>query len=127
MNQVRHEVGAAQSPYSMVSRLFRNHLITFSGPFHALIDDSVNAILSQEPHWQVGYLQSVAIQHQGYKKDASGNKDKTKKALVAMKDYLRRHSQDPYLYSKLSALYVETGKINQGVELLNKGLNLIQF
>ncbi|MDJ0798525.1 MAG: glycosyltransferase [Calothrix sp. MO_167.B12] len=127
INLVRQEVGAVQSPYSMVSRLFRNHPdIRFSRPYHALVDDSAIAILRQEPHWQIGYLQGVAIQHQGYQQTAISQQNKTSKALVAMEEYLANTPQDPYVLSKLGGLYVETGKITQGVELLNKGLALLQ-
>lgn len=56
INLLREEVGAAQSPYSMVSRLFRRHPdIRFSRPYHAMIDDSVSQILISEPNWQIGY------------------------------------------------------------------------
>ena len=127
INLVRHEVGAVQSPYSMVSRLFRNHPdICFSRPYHALVDDSVIEILRQEPHWEIGYLQGVAIQHQGYQQDAISQKNKTTKALAAMEDYLASNPQDPYVYSKLGALYVEMSKITQGVELLEQGVALLQ-
>ncbi len=127
INLVRQEVGAVQSPYSMVSRLFRNHPdICFSRPYHALVDDSAIAILRQEPHWQIGYLQGVAIQHQGYQQTAISQQNKTSKALVAMEEYLANTPQDPYVLSKLGGLYVETGKITQGVELLNRGLALLQ-
>jgi tetratricopeptide (TPR) repeat protein len=127
INLVRHEVGALQSPYSMVSRLFRNHPdIRFSRPYHALVDDSVIDILRQEPGWEIGYLQGVAIQHQGYQQGVISQKDKTTKALAAMSDYLASNPQDPYVYSKLGALYAETGKVEEGIELLKKGLALIE-
>ncbi len=127
INLVRHEVGAIQSPYSMVSRLFRNHPnIHFSRPYHALVDDSVVEILRQEPDWVIGYLQGVAIEHQGYQQDAISQKNKTTKALAAMEDYLASNPQDPYVYSKLGALYVEMGKVTQGVELLEQGIALLQ-
>jgi len=127
INLVRHEVGATQSPYSMVSRLFRNHPdIHFSRPYHSLVDDSVIEILRQEPDWIIGYLQGVAIEHQGYQQDAISQKNKTTKALAAMEDYLASNSQDPYVYSKLGGLYVEVGKVNQGMELLEQGVALLQ-
>jgi glycosyltransferase involved in cell wall biosynthesis len=123
INLVRHEVGAEQSPYSMVSRLFKNHPdISFSRPYHALVDDSVSAILAKEPDWQVGYLPEVAILHEGYQKNAIAQQNKYAKAQAAMESFLVNHPDDPYVCSKLGALYVQTGKIAQGFELLIKGV-----
>jgi tetratricopeptide (TPR) repeat protein len=123
INLVRHEVGAEQSPYSMVSRLFKNHPdISFSRPYHALVDDSISAILAKEPDWQVGYLPEVAILHEGYQKNAIAQQNKYAKAQAAMESFLGNHPDDPYVCSKLGALYVQTGKIAQGLELLIKGV-----
>lgn len=123
INLVRQEVGAAQSPYSLVSRLFRNHPnICFSRPYHALVDDSVSQIMSQEPQWQVGYLPEVAISHAGYQKKAIAQGDKFSKAQVAMEGFLAAHPTDPYVCSKLGALYIQTGLVAQGIELLERGL-----
>ncbi|MEA5503229.1 glycosyltransferase [Halotia wernerae UHCC 0503] len=124
INLIRQEVGAAQSPYSLVSRLFRKHPnIRFERPYHALVDDSVSVILKQEPHWQVGYLQGVAILHKGYQKSAIAQNNKYAKAQAAMTEFLSTHPDDPYVCSKLGALYVEIGKITLGLELLKRGLN----
>ncbi|MBW4635516.1 MAG: tetratricopeptide repeat protein [Iphinoe sp. HA4291-MV1] len=123
INLLRHEVGAEQSPYSLVSRLFRNHPeIRFSRPYHALVDDSVSEILSKESHLQVGYLEGVAILHTGYQKSAISQQDKFTKAQAAMEEFLASHPHDPYVCSKLGALYVETGKIIQGIKLLALGV-----
>lgn len=123
INLVRHEVGAEQSPYSLVSRLFRNHPeIRFTRPYHALVDDSVAAILTKEPHWQIGYLQGVAILHKGYQKSAIAENNKHAKAQAAMEQFIAANPYDPYVCSKLGALYVEAGKINQGIELLKRGV-----
>ncbi|WP_337886242.1 tetratricopeptide repeat protein [Fischerella thermalis] len=123
INLVRQEVGAVQSPYSLVSRLFRHHPeIYFSRPYHALVDDSVTEILSKEPQWEVGYLQGVAILHSGYQKDVIDQNNKYAKAQAAMEQFLATHPDDPYVCSKLGALYVETGKISEGVELLVRGV-----
>ncbi len=123
INLVRQEVGAEQSPYSMVSRLFRNHPhICFSRPYHALVDDSVSVILTKEPNWQVGYLSEVAILHEGYQKNAIAQQNKYVKAQAAMEGFLVNHPDDPYVCSKLGALYVQTGKIAEGLELLFKGV-----
>ncbi|MCC5601624.1 glycosyltransferase [Nostoc favosum] len=123
INLVRHEIGAEQSPYSLVSRLFRNHPdIRFDRPYHALVDDSVSAIINKEPHWQVGYLPGVALLHVGYQKSAIAQNNKYAKAATAMEGFLATHPDDPYVCSKLGALYVETGKITQGMELLRRGI-----
>ncbi len=124
INLVRQEVGSTQSPYSLVSRLFRNHRnIYFDRPYHALIDDSVTAILHQEPHWQVGYLPGVAILHSGYQKAIINEQNKYTKAATAMEEFLANHPNDAYVCSKLGALYMQMGKIALGMELLNRGLN----
>ena len=123
INLLRQEVQAAQSPYSLISRLFRNHPnIYFSRPYHALVDDSVSLILSQEPQWRVGYLPEVAILHEGYQKGAIAQRDKFSKATQAMEGFLASHPTDPYVCSKLGALYVQTGSVTQGIELLERGL-----
>ncbi|WP_196514060.1 tetratricopeptide repeat protein [Nostoc sp. NZL] len=124
INLVRHEIGAEQSPYSLVSRLFRNHPdIRFDRPYHALVDDSVSEILTKEPHWQVGYLPGVALSHVGYQKSAIAQNNKYAKAATAMEGFLATHPDDPYVCSKLGALYVETGKVSQGMELLRRGIS----
>jgi glycosyltransferase involved in cell wall biosynthesis len=124
INLVRQEVGAEQSPYSLVSRLFRNHPdIRFDRPYHALVDDSVSEILTREPHWQIGYLPGVALSHVGYQKNAIAQNNKYGKAATAMEGFLATHPDDPYVCSKLGALYVETGKITQGMELLRRGIS----
>lgn len=127
VNLVRQEVGAEQSPYSLVSRLFRNHReIRFDRPYHALVDDSVTVILQKEPQWQIGYLEGVAILHAGYQKSAIAENKKYAKAQATMEGFLAIHPHDPYVCSKLGALYVEVGKIDQGMELLKRGIAACQ-
>jgi glycosyltransferase involved in cell wall biosynthesis len=124
INLLREEIGAQQSPYSLVSRLFRNHpSISFSRPYHALVDDSISLLIEKEPQWQVGYLQDVAIIHTGYEKAVISQKSKYARAQAAMEGFIANHPNDPYVCSKLGALYVESGKIQQGVELLKRGIN----
>ncbi|QLE59333.1 tetratricopeptide repeat protein [Nostoc sp. TCL26-01] len=123
VNLVRQEVGAEQSPYSLVSRLFRHHPeIRFERPYHALVDDSVTVILEKEPEWQIGYLPEVAILHAGYQKSAIAQNNKYAKAQATMETFLATHPHDPYVCSKLGALYVEVGKIDKGMELLKRGI-----
>lgn len=123
VNLVRQEIGAAQSPYSLVSRLFRRHPeIQFSRPYHAMVDDSVAAILQREPRWQVVELPDVAILHDGYQAVAIASRDKLQKARMTMERFLAKHPGDPYVCSKLGALYVQINKVNYGIELLERGL-----
>jgi len=123
INLIRQEIGASQSPYSLVSRLFRNRLdIRFSRPYHAMVDDSVAEILHREPKWKIASLPDVAIWHSGYQKDAIAAKGKFQKAQAAMERYLAYYPNDAYACSKLGALYVETGQIGRGINLLTRGL-----
>lgn len=126
INLVRQEIGAVQSPYSLVSRLFRNHPeLYFSRPYHALVDDSVMEILRREPRWRIGSIPEIAIAHYGYSADAIAERNKQQRACEAMESYLKQHTDDPYLGSKLGALYVQLGKLSAGIELLEKGLKQV--
>lgn len=123
VNLVRQEIGATQSPYSLVSRLFRKHPdIHFTRPYHAMIDDSVAQILQQEPQWQIQSLPQIAILHEGYQPGAIASRDKLARAEAAMSSYLADYPNDAYVCSKLGALYVQQGRVKDGVELLQRGL-----
>ncbi|NDJ17746.1 tetratricopeptide repeat protein [Myxacorys almedinensis A] len=126
INLLRHEVGASQSPYSMLSRLFRRHPdIAFTRPYHAMIDDRVAELLQREPNWRVGHLPEVAILHEGYRSDVIAARDKFNKARITMEGFLETHPHDPYVCSKLGALYVQIGQVETGLELLRRGLRAI--
>jgi tetratricopeptide (TPR) repeat protein len=123
INLVRQEVGASQSPYSLVSRLFRRHPgLYFSRPYHAMIDESVEHVLSQEPHWQIGSLEDVALLHDGYRAGVIAERNKFATAQAAMESFLTTHPDDPYACSKLGALYLEQGEVDRGRALLELGL-----
>ncbi|MEB3211385.1 MAG: tetratricopeptide repeat protein [Leptolyngbyaceae bacterium] len=123
VNLVRQEIGAAQSPYSLVSRLFRNHPdVRFTRPYHAMVDDSVAELLNRESHWKIQELSGVAILHDGYQAEAIANRNKLQNARLTMERYLSHHPGDPYVCSKLGALYVELGRPTYGIELLERGL-----
>ncbi|WP_373537450.1 tetratricopeptide repeat protein [Microcoleus sp.] len=123
INLIRQEIGASQSPYSLVSRLFRNRPdIRFSRPYHAMIDDSAAEILQREPTWKIASLPDVAIYHSGYHKNAIAAKNKFQKAQAAMERYIAYYPNDAYACSKLGALYVESGQIGRGINLLTRGL-----
>lgn len=123
VNLIRQEIGATQSPYSLVSRLFRKHpKIRFTRPYHAMIDDSVTAILQQEPQWQIQSLPQIAILHEGYQPGVIASRDKLARAEAAMSSYLADYPHDAYVCSKLGALYVQQGRIQDGIALLQRGL-----
>lgn len=123
VNLIRQEVGASQSPYSLVSRLFRRHsAVHFSRPYHSMVDDSVSELLQREPEWQIVSLPDVAILHYGYQPGAIASRDKFARAQAAMEGFLAIHPTDSYACSKLGALYVQTGQLSQGIELLERGL-----
>ncbi len=123
INLLRYEVGANQTPYSMVSRLFRKHPeIKFCRPYHAIVDDSISEILRKEPDWQIGHLEAVAILHEGYQQEVINKHNKFAKAQAAMEEFIAANPNDPYVCSKLGALYVESGKVVQGIGLLQRGI-----
>ncbi|MFW6358138.1 MAG: tetratricopeptide repeat protein [Chroococcales cyanobacterium] len=113
INLVRQEVGASQSPYSLVSRLFR---------YHAMIDDSVTQLLEKESHWQIVNLTTVAILHDGYQSDAIASLNKLAKAQSAMESFISENPNDPYVCSKLGGLYVQKGETEKGIDLFKRGL-----
>ncbi|MDJ1169718.1 tetratricopeptide repeat protein [Roseofilum sp. BLCC_M154] len=124
INLIRHEIGATQSPYSLVSRLFRNHpQVQFTRPYHAIIDDSVEALLKHEPHWKIASLPAIAIDHYGYQPSIIAAQNKAERAKLAMEGYLRDHPGDPYTCSKLGALYSQMGEVKLGIELLESALS----
>ena len=123
VNLIRQEIGADQSPYSLVSRLFRRHPnLEFKRPYHAMIDDSVEQILQQEPDWKIVTIDSVSILHDGYQADLIVSRDKVTKARQTMERFLKSNPTDPYVCSKLGALYCDAGEISKGKMLLERGL-----
>lgn len=123
VNLVRQEVGAVQSPYSLVSRLFRRRSeIRFQRPYHELIDDSVAALLQQEPGWQVITLAPVALRHWGYQPGTLAERQKFTRAKTLLEKALAQQPNDAYLCSKLGALYLDSGQVEKGLVLLHRGL-----
>lgn len=126
-NLVRQEIGAAQSPYSLISRLFRRHPeIWFTRPYHAMIDDQVMALLQREPNWKIGSISEVAILHKGYQAEVIAGRDKVNQARSTMEGFLAAHPNDAYVCSKLGALYVQIGETAKGIELLERGLSTVE-
>ena len=120
---LREELGTLH-PHSQLSRVFRRHpAITFTHPYHELIDDSITALLQQEPHWQVIALPGVAIQHTGYQAATIAQRQKFDRARTIMESYLSAHPDDAYICSKLGALYADLGDPTRGLALLQQGLH----
>lgn len=123
INLLRQEVGAAQSPFSSVSRLFRRHAaIRWSRHYHAMVDDSVASLLEQEPHWQVLACGEPALVHEGYRPDLLAASGKAARLRQAMEAELAARPGDPYACAKLGALEVSQGQRARGIALLEEGL-----
>lgn len=123
VNLMRHEIGSRQSPYSLVSRLFRRHpALEFRRPYHESIDDSALELLAKEPHWQIIDLPGVAIFHQGYTSELLKKRSKSQRAKNLLEKAIKEDPQDPYLCSKLGALYFNIGEDKEGLKLLKQGL-----
>jgi tetratricopeptide (TPR) repeat protein len=123
VNLLRQEIGSASSPFSLVSRLFRNHpQLKFTRPYHAIIDDRVTELLQSESYWRIVDLPSIAINHYGYNIQVIAAKDKTIRAKIAMEKYFHDHPHDAYVCSKLGALYLQIGEEKKGIKLLKTGL-----
>lgn len=120
---LRHEVGASQSPFSLLSRLFRRHPgIRFHRPYHESVEDSVVALQALQPHWQVLTLPEVVIQHTGYGAERLQSRRKAERAERIMKAYWQQHPEDLYMASKLGALYLEIGEQQAGRALLEQAI-----
>jgi tetratricopeptide (TPR) repeat protein len=120
---LRQECGALQSPYSSVSRLFRRHpAIVWSRAYHALVDDSVEALLAREPHWRLLHCPEPALLHDGYRPERIARGAKAGRLREAMEAELRRTPADPYTCAKLGGLEISGGNLERGVALLQRGL-----
>jgi tetratricopeptide (TPR) repeat protein len=120
---LRQELGAAQSPYSSVSRLFRRHpAIRWSGRYHAMVDDSVAALQAAEPHWRIAQCPEPALLHSGYGAAFLADGSKARRLRQAMEAALEEQPGDPYACAKLGALLVQEGDRAAGMALLERGL-----
>lgn len=123
INLLRVELGASQSPYSSVSRLFRRHpSIRWSGAYHAMVDDSVAALLRDEPHWRVLECPEPAVLHDGYRPELLADGRKARQLRQAMEAELRRRPDDPYACAKLGGLELSEGRRERAIRLLRRGL-----
>jgi len=123
INLLRHERGAAQSPYSNVSRLFRRHpAIQWSRAYHSMVDDSVAELLQREPHWRIADCPEPALLHDGYRPELLSQGNKAQRLRAAMEAELERRPGDPYACAKLGSLEVAEGNRERGIALLQQGL-----
>ena len=123
INLLRQELGALQSPYSNVSRLFRRHpAIHWSRAYHSLVDDSVAELLQREPHWRIADCSTPALLHDGYRPELLASGDKARRLREAMENELQQRPGDPYACAKLGSLEVAEGNRERGLKLLRRGL-----
>jgi tetratricopeptide (TPR) repeat protein len=123
INLLRHERGAAQSPYSNVSRLFRRHpAIQWSRAYHSMVDDSVAELLQREPHWRIADCPEPALLHDGYRPELLAQGNKAQRLRAAMEAELEHRPGDPYACAKLGSLEVAEGNRERGIALLQQGL-----
>jgi len=126
VNLIRQEIGALQSPYSLVPRFFRNHLgLHFTRPYHETVVDSVIQLQQQQPHWQVVTLPMVALTHTGYTPDMIRRHQKLERARRIMARYLAEHPDDAYIGNKLGALYGQAGDWDRALPLLQRALKMV--
>ena len=123
INLLRHELGAAMAPYSNVSRLFRRHpRLRWSKPYHSMIDESVDALLKEEPGWRIANCTEPALLHEGYRPGLLAGSDKADRLRQSMESWLKDQPNDPYACAKLGALEVSDGNRDRGLSLLRHGL-----
>ena len=126
INLLRHELGAAMAPYSNVSRLFRRHpRIQWSRPYHSMIDESVAALMSDEPQWRIANCAEPALLHDGYRPELLSGTDKAERLRQSMERWLEDQPSDPYACAKLGALEVSEGNRDRGITLLRQGLKML--
>ena len=124
INLLREERGAAQSPYSNVSRLFRRHpAIRWSRPYHSMVDDSVAELLQQDSHWRIADCPIPALLHDGYRPELLAAGNKAARLRQAMEADLAARPGDPYACAKLGSLEVSEGQRQRGMALLELGLS----
>jgi tetratricopeptide (TPR) repeat protein len=123
INLLRNELGAAMAPYSNVSRLFRRHPdIRWSRRYHAMVDDSVAALLAREPRWRLADCPVPALLHDGYRPELLASGNKAQRLRAAMEAELAERPGDAYAAAKLGALAISEGQRDHGLALLRQGL-----
>ncbi|NUN65989.1 glycosyltransferase [Pseudanabaena biceps] len=131
VNLLRSEIGATQSPYSLVLRLFRNHPeVHFEGIYHESIDQSVQSLQQREPQWQIVNVEIPTLRHYGYTTGEIARKNKFEFASRLMQKHLDSFPDDIYMLNKLGALYISADRneqLSMGMQLLHRGLKLSEL
>ncbi|MGB7250814.1 MAG: tetratricopeptide repeat protein [Phormidesmis sp.] len=128
VTMMRREIGANQSPYTQVSRLFRNRdEIRYIRPYHEGVDESVEALMAAQSHWQVAQFGGVGIDHTGYGLNAIAAKNKLSRARRSMEAHLSAHPQDAYIANKLGALYTQSQEWDKALLTLKMALSSGNF
>jgi tetratricopeptide (TPR) repeat protein len=128
VTMARREIGANQSPYTLVSRLFRNHsAVKYVRPYHEGVDESVAALMAAEAHWQIGQFGGIGIDHTGYQVSEIAAKDKLARAKRIMEAHLERYPQDAYTANKLGALYTQDNEWEKALSTLQLALRSGNF
>lgn len=119
VTMLRQEIGANQSPYTQVSRLFRNlPQLKFVRPYHESIDESIEALMAAEDRWQIAQFGDVGIEHTGYSITEIKAKDKFNRARRIMEAHIAEHPQDAYMANKLGALYTQSNDWEKAIATL---------
>lgn len=114
---------AAAQRFGWIARLFRNHpSVKYSRPYHESVQQSVELIVAEEPHWEIGYEPDVVIRHYGY--EPSKLVEKKTRGLHIMESYLKTHPKDWYVWSKLGGVYSGLEDYDKAEVFLNRALEL---
>ena len=120
---LRHEVVVNQSPYTQVSRLFRNLAsVRYTRPIYESIEDSITELMAADRHWQVAQFGGAIIEHTNYSVTPIEAKNKFKRAERIMTKHLLANPDDALIANKLGALYVQSQEWERATALLQQAL-----
>jgi tetratricopeptide (TPR) repeat protein len=88
-----------------------------------MVDDSVLALLTQEPQWRIADCPIPALLHDGYRPELLAAGNKAARLRQAMEADLTARPGDPYACAKLGSLEVSEGNHQRGMALLELGLS----
>ena len=110
--------------FGWMGRLFRNHLgLQYSRPYHEMVNDSADKLISKEPRWQIMYEPNIVIRHYGYEQFEMLKK-RGERGLRIMEAYIEKNSDDVYMLSKLGGVYCDLGRYKDAERYLRKALEI---